>query len=112
MTSEGPSDTSTDSGRNKFNRRKIDQLMEIEWGSSVLKCPVRDIGPRGLFVLLVPPLWIGATFSAHLMVDPPIHLICTVRRVEPSMGMGVSFSLHEDNADARLDKLLTSLPMI
>ena len=94
------------------NRRKIEQIMEIEWGSSILTSSVRDIGPKGLFVELTPPLWLGATFSARLMLNPPIQLICTVCRVEPSTGMGVTFSMQEEDGIARLEKLLATLPKI
>ena len=67
--------------------------MEIEWGAAVLTGIVRDIGPRGLFVELTPPLWVGAAFRARLIVNPVLLLDCTVVRVEPGKGIAVVFEV-------------------
>ncbi len=92
------------------DRRKIDETLEIEWGSSTLKCRVLDIGPSGLFIELSQPLWLGATFAARLMRNPPIRLDCVVRRVEPGKGFAVSFDLPEEEGRMELQRLLATLP--
>jgi len=38
-------------------------------------------------------LWVGATFSARLVLDPPLQMTCTVCRVEPVAGFAVTFNL-------------------
>lgn len=100
------------SERRKFNRRRFVGSIEIEWGSSTLTGEVRDIGPQGLFLELAPALWVGATFSARLMVDPPLRLNCTVCRVEPGNGIAVTFELAEESGKAQLEKLLAQLPKL
>jgi hypothetical protein len=92
------------------DRRKIDESLEIEWGSSTLTCRVLDIGPSGLFIELSQPLWLGATFAARLMRTPPILLNCIVRRVEPGKGFAVSFDLPEEEGKTELQRLLATLP--
>ena len=98
--------------RREFNRRRLIGTLEIEWGSSTLTAVVRDIGPNGLFVELTPPLWVGATFVARLLTDPPLQLNCTVRRVEPGIGIAVEFEPPEDSGKAQLEKLLAQLPKV
>jgi hypothetical protein len=100
---------SADPDRREFNRKKFRGKIEIEWGSTTLTGTVRDIGPKGLFVELIPPLWMGATFCARLIVNPILQMNCTVRRVEPGGGMGVSFDLPEEGAWAQLETLLADL---
>jgi hypothetical protein len=70
---------------------------------------VRDIGARGLFVELIPPLWIGARFRASLAVNPALLLHCTVVRVEPSAGMAVIYEVPEESGKAQLEKILVGL---
>jgi len=112
MTSEPPVNASAKAERRQFNRRKCFGTLEIEWGSAILTGVVRDIGPQGLFVELTPPLWVGATFLARLVLDPPLQLDCVVRRVEPVGGFAVSFELTEESGKAQLERLLASLPKI
>ena len=112
MTSEPQEDASVRAERRLFNRRKFRGTLEIEWGSTTLKAPVRDLGPQGLFVELVPPLWMGATFSARLDLDPPLQMNCTVCRVEPGTGFAVAFNLPEESAKAQLEELLAALPRV
>lgn len=90
-------------------RRKFSAKIEIEWGSAILVGIVRDIGPSGLFIELMPPLWMGATFAARLAVDPVLPLNCTVSRVEPGKGMGVTFSLPDESGKAQFEALLAAL---
>jgi hypothetical protein len=112
MTSGSPKDAPVPSDRRKFGRRKFMGTLEIEWGSSMLVGVVRDIGPNGLFVLMTQPLWIGATFSARLMLNPPLPLKCTVRRVEPGTGIGVTFDTLDERTNAQLQELFVKLPQV
>ena len=111
MTSIPPTDASTGIERREFDRRKLHEVLEIEWGSSTLTGMVRDIDPKGLFVELMPPLWLGAKFSARLMLNPIIQLNCTVCRVEPK-GNGITFDLPKEGGKAQLKILLVTLPKV
>jgi hypothetical protein len=66
--------------------------LHIEWGSAVLRASTRDISSNGMFIESVDPLWVGAGFTASLQLDRPVTVICSVKRVEPGRGMGVSVS--------------------
>jgi hypothetical protein len=112
MTSQPMSSMSRDAERREFHRRKLQSTLEIEWGSATLTATVRDIGPHGLFVELTPPLWVGATFHARLIVNPVLLLDCTVRRVEPGGGIAISFVLPEESGKAQLEALLAALPRV
>ena len=112
MTSQLRSDAIPQSDRREFNRRKLQAEIEIDWGSATLTATVRDIGPSGLFVELTPPLWVGAAFHARLLLNPTLHLNCTVRRVEPNSGFAVSFELLEESGKAQLHSLLAALPQV
>jgi len=96
--------------RRYFQRKKFRARLEVEWGSATLTGEVRDIGPRGLFVELTPPLWMGARFHGHLILKPPVKLECTVARVEPEAGFAVIFDVADENGKAQLEALLVSLP--
>ena len=74
--------------------------LEIEWGSTVLRARTRDISASGMFIESADPLWVGAGFSAQLTLDKPVKLNCSVKRVEPGRGMGVSFSPTEEHQEA------------
>jgi hypothetical protein len=95
--------------RRHEQRRKFSVKIEIEWGSAILTGTVRDIGPRGLFIELTPPLWIGASFLARLAVHPVLLLNCTVSRIEPAKGFAVTFSLPEESGRAQFEALLAAL---
>jgi hypothetical protein len=110
MTSEPHVDASVGTERRQFNRRRFQGTLEIEWGSATLKGLVRDVGPKGLFVELLPPLWMGATFSARLDLDPPLQMNCTVCRVEPGTGFAITFDLPEESGKSQLEGLLAALP--
>lgn len=112
MTTEPPADAPAQPERRQFNRRRLVGTIEIEWGSSTLTGLVRDIGPQGLFIELSPPLWVGATFIARLVVEPPLELNCTVRRVEPGTGIAVTFELRQESGKDQLQNLLAQLPKV
>jgi PilZ domain len=98
--------------RRELNRRSFQGQLEIEWGSFVLTGSVTDISPSGLFFVSLPPLWIGASFSARLMLELPLTLQCTVRRVEPRRGIGLCFALADRGDGSRFDQLLDSLSLV
>ena len=95
--------------RRRSLRREFHANLEIDWGSAVLTGKVRDISPRGLFIELIPALWVGATFRARLKLNPALPLDCTVARVEPQNGVAVEFEIADRNGKAQLDALLSSL---
>ncbi len=110
MNTQPLDQSTTRTERRQFHRRKFRGKIEIEWGSAILTGEVRDIGPRGLFVELNPPLWVGAAFRARLILNPVLFLNCTVTRVEPGMGIAVVFDVAEENGKVQLEALLLSLP--
>jgi hypothetical protein len=83
--------------------------LEIEWGSAVLRARTRDISANGMFIEAVDPLWIGAGFTAQLNLDHPLKLDCSVKRIEPGRGMGVSVALSESESQKVYQDLLSSL---
>lgn len=96
--------------RRDHPRKKFQAEIEIEWGAAVLTGTVRDIGAAGLFVELVPPLWLGAAFRARLILNPALALDCTVVRIEPNAGMAVTYEVAEDGRE-QLEKLLMGLTL-
>jgi hypothetical protein len=83
--------------------------LEIEWGSAILRASTRDISSNGMFIESTDPLWIGAGFTAHLVLDRPVRVDCSVKRIEPGRGMGVSVTLSEVQHEQRYQDLLASL---
>lgn len=112
MTTQPAEDAAPLVERRQSARRKFRGAIEIEWGSAVLRGSVRDISPRGLFVEIAPPLWIGASFRARLSLQPLLVLDCTVVRVEPGTGVAVTFQLPDEGGSAQMEKLLLSLPAV
>jgi hypothetical protein len=83
--------------------------LEIEWGSAVLRGSTRDISSSGMFIEAVDPLWVGAGFTARLTLDRPVSLNCSVKRIEPGRGMGVSVAVSESESQKLYEALLSSL---
>jgi hypothetical protein len=83
--------------------------LEIEWGSVVLRGSTRDISSSGMFIESVDPLWIGAGFTARLVLDQPVKVECFVKRIEPGRGMGVSVTVSEQQYQQRYHDLVGSL---
>jgi len=98
--------------RREFHRKKFQGKMEMEWGSSILSGTLRDISPRGLFVEVTPPLWLGATFRARLLLEEDVWLDCRIVRIEPKNGNAAVFEVPEESGKERLEALLKSLPSI
>jgi hypothetical protein len=83
--------------------------LEIEWGSAVLRASTRDISANGMFIEAADPLWIGAGFTARLNLQQPLKVDCSVKRIEPGRGMGVSVALAESESQKAYQDLLSSL---
>lgn len=83
--------------------------LEIEWGSALLRASTLDISSNGMFIESTDPLWVGAGFTAHLVLDRPVKVDCFVKRIEPGRGMGVSVTLREEQHEKRYQDLLASL---
>jgi hypothetical protein len=83
--------------------------LEIEWGSAVLRGSTRDISASGMFIEAVDPLWVGAVFSARLGLQRPVRIDCSVKRIEPGRGMGVSVAVPESESQKLYEDLLSSL---
>ena len=83
--------------------------LEIEWGSAVLRASTRDISANGMFIEAADPLWIGAGFTARLNLQQPLTVDCSVKRIEPGRGMGVSVALAESESQRIYHELLSAL---
>jgi hypothetical protein len=101
--------TSRRSDRRWAPRYSFRANLEIEWGSAVLRASTRDISSNGMFIESADPLWIGAGFTAHLVLDRRLKVDCSVKRIEPGLGMGVAVTLSEEQNEQRYQDLLASL---
>lgn len=109
MTSDAGAATKPQQERRIEHRFPFEASMEIEWGSTMLSGRVLDISHSGMFLAPSEPLWLGARFAATLLLDPPIKVECTVRRVEPGRGVGVRMVIADENAQSQLSSLLSNL---
>jgi len=94
--------------RRKAPRFRYQAPVEIEWGAARLRARTRDISASGMFLELDDVLWVGAGFRARLAVERPVYMECSVRRVEPGRGMGVTVALQEEQ-DLQFQELLARL---
>jgi hypothetical protein len=101
--------TSRRSDRRWARRYSFRANLEIEWGSAVLRASTRDISSNGMFIESTDPLWIGAGFTAHLELDKRLKVVCSVKRIEPGLGMGVSVTLADGQHEQQYQDLLASL---
>jgi hypothetical protein len=83
--------------------------LEIEWGSAVLPAKTRDISANGMFIEAADTLWVGAGFTARLNLERPVKVNCSVKRVEPGLGMGVVVAPAELENQKYYQQLLDSL---
>jgi hypothetical protein len=84
--------------------------LEIEWGSAVLRGTTRDVSSNGMFIESPDTLWVGAGFSARMVVNSnPVKVDCFVKRVEPGRGMGVTVAAPESDNQQRYLDLIASL---
>src|SRR2546426_10720918 len=88
MSKRQESGSATQTDRRSSTRYPCGAVLEMEWGSAVLRGRVLDISAEGMRIEIADPLWVGARFSAVLALEPPLRMECVVRRVEPGGGMG------------------------
>jgi hypothetical protein len=99
----------TRSERRRAPRYRYQAALEIEWGSAKLSARTRDISAGGMFIEADDVLWVGAGFRARLAVERPLWMECSVKRVEPGLGMGVTVELREDQSQRHYQDLLAKL---
>jgi hypothetical protein len=97
------------SERRRAPRYRYQAPLEIEWGSAKLRAHTRDISDGGMFIEADDVLWVGAGFRARLAVDRPLWVDCSVKRVEPGKGMGVTVEVKEDQSQRNYRDLLAKL---
>lgn len=95
--------------RRRARRYAYQASLEIEWGSARLKARTRDVSAGGMFIESEDVLWVGAGFRAQLVTDRPAWLECSVKRVEPGQGMGVTIVLPEDQNSHPYQEILAKL---
>ena len=83
--------------------------LEIEWGSALLRGKTRDISSNGMFIESTDTLWVGAGFTARLGLEQPVHIDCSVKRVEPGRGMAVTVNVPGEQHQQRYQDLISSL---
>jgi hypothetical protein len=87
-------------------RFKFRSWLKIQLDSATLQASVNGISANGLFIETAKPLSIGATFSANLMIDPPLQMLCTVTRIDPSRGMAVRIAFATREYEDQFTKLV------
>ncbi len=90
-----------DTGQRRMDKRRAPRYryqaaLEIEWGSARLKGRTRDISAGGMFIESEDVLWVGAGFRARMNAERALWLECSVKRVEPGQGMGVTVAVPQD----------------
>ena len=83
--------------------------VEIDWESSTKWGCVRDISSDGMFIEMVDCPWVNATFSARLALNTPLTVECSVRRVVPGRGIGVTIATTDKECKKRFRALLRAL---
>ena len=97
------------SEKRRAPRYRYQAALEIEWGSAWLKGRTRDISACGMFIESEDVLWVGAGFRARMSNERPLWLECSVKRVEPGRGMGVTFAVQEAQSQKHFEALLAKL---
>src|SRR5437899_12086725 len=93
------SGSATQTERRRSTRYPFGAVLEMEWGSAVIRGSVIDISAEGMRIEIADPLWVGARFSAVLALEPPLRMECVVRRCGPGSGLGLStVSTESDDA--------------
>jgi PilZ domain len=95
--------------RRRAPRFRYQAAVEIEWGSARLRARTRDVSAGGMFIESEDILWVGAGFRARIATESPVWLECSVKRVEPGTGMGVTVELREDQSQRYYADLLARL---
>lgn len=94
----------------QYPRHALQAEVEFPGGAGAPHAVLTDISRSGMFIRTEAPLWVGASFTARVRVEPPLLLDCVVRRVLPGRGMGVAFQALSDQAAGGLQRLLATLP--
>ena len=110
MNTEGLGSRGLD--RRRAPRFSYQAHLEIEWGSARLKARTRDISAGGMFIESEDVLWVGADFRARFAMERPVWLDCSVKRVEPGLGMGVTIALAEEQGQRHFQDLLAKLAAV
>lgn len=97
------------SDRRRAPRYRYQAPLEIEWGSAKLRARTRDVSAGGMFIESEDILWVGAGFRARLAAERPCWMDCSVKRVVPGLGMGVTIELREQHSQEHFADLLASL---
>jgi len=97
------------SERRRAPRFRYQAPVEIEWGSARIRARTRDVSVGGMFLESEDILWVGAGFRACLATEQPLWLECSVKRVEPGAGMGVTVDLREQHSQHCYAELLAKL---
>ena len=95
--------------RRRSPRYNYQAGLEIEWGSARLKGRTRDISAGGMYIESEDVLWVGAGFRARLASERAVWLNCSVKRVEPGRGMGVTIAAPENQSQKHFEELLAKL---
>jgi hypothetical protein len=95
--------------RRRAPRYRYQAVVEIEWGSARLRARTRDVSAGGMFIESEDILWVGAGFRARLSIESPLWMECSVKRVEPGSGMGVTVELRENDSQRYYADLLARL---
>jgi len=95
--------------RRRATRYRFEAGVEIEWGSARLQARTRDISAGGMYLESEDVLWVGAGFRARLVAERAFWLDCSVKRVEPGRGMGVTFAFPENQSQRHFEDLLSKL---
>jgi hypothetical protein len=96
-------------GRRAATRTRFCGEIEIDRGSSVLKARVRDLSREGMFIEIAEWPSMGLNFGARLNLGTPLPLECTIQRVAQCQGIGVTFTLLDEDSRRRLNALLRVL---
>jgi hypothetical protein len=95
--------------RRRATRYPYQAPVEIEWGSARLRARTRDVSAGGMFIESEDVLWVGAGFRARLSTESPMWVECSVKRVEPGSGMGVTLQWPEQQSERHYADLLAKL---
>jgi hypothetical protein len=96
--------------KRKFGRYSFECEVEINRGhGETLSGRVLEVGADAMFVEILRPFLIGETFMAHLMLDPPLQMICYVNRIQPGRGVAVQVVFASKDHDQRFVELVDGL---
>jgi hypothetical protein len=95
--------------RRRAPRYRYQAAVEIEWGSARLRAYTRDVSAGGMFIESEDVLWVGAGFRARFSGEHSLWMDCSVKRVEPGAGMGVTVEWPEQQSQQHYTNLLAKL---